>query len=176
MISEDELIKACKKNDRVAQKELFDRYSGKMLAVCLRYCRNQEDARDLLQDGFFKVLTKIKTFKGNSKLETWMTRVFINLALNKLRQGRNKYYHEEFEQKHESSISEAEEELPQRDPKDVLRAVQELPEIYRIVINMYAVDGMSHKEISTALGITEGSSKSRLSRARNLLGQKLKSK
>ncbi|MBR9918988.1 RNA polymerase sigma factor [bacterium] len=176
MISEEELIKACKKNNRVAQKELFDRYSGKMLAVCLRYARNQEDARDLLQDGFFKVLTKIKSFKGNSKLETWMTRVFINLALNRLRQGRNKYYHEEFDQKHEAGLTDTEEELPQRDAKTVLKAVQELPEIYRIVINMYAIDGMSHKEISKALGITEGSSKSRLSRARVLLNEQLKSK
>jgi RNA polymerase sigma-70 factor (ECF subfamily) len=104
-----------------------------------------------------------------------MTRVFINLALNKLRQGRNKYYHVEFESKHESGISEADEEIEAVDPKVVLKAVQELPEIYRIVINMYAIDGLSHREISDALGITEGSSKSRLSRARALLGQKLKS-
>jgi RNA polymerase sigma-70 factor (ECF subfamily) len=171
LISEEELIKACKKNNRVAQRELFDRYSSKMMAVCLRYGKNHDDAKDLLQDGFYQVLTKIKSFKGNSKLETWMTRVFINLALNKLRHGRNKFYHQEFETKHSSMVELEEEEVVERNPKEVLAAVQELPDIYRIVINMYAIDGLSHNDISKALGITVGSSKSRLSRARVMLNE-----
>ncbi|MFY0645107.1 MAG: sigma-70 family RNA polymerase sigma factor [Bacteroidia bacterium] len=171
MISEEELIKRCKNNDRVAQKELFDIYSGKMMAICLRYCKNQEDAKDLLQDGFYKVLTKIKSFKGQSKLETWMTRIFINLSLNSFRHGRKKYYHSELD----DNIREEEEELTEvRDPKRVVMALKELPDIYRIVINMYAIDGLTHKEISAMLGISEGSSKSRLSRARKLLNDKLK--
>ena len=171
MISEEELIKRCKNNDRVAQKELFDIYSGKMMAICLRYCKNQEDAKDLLQDGFYKVLTKIKSFKGQSKLETWMTRIFINLSLNSFRHGRKKYLHAELD----DNIQEEEVEVTEeRDPNKVLLALQELPDIYRIVINMYAIDGLSHKEISAMLNISEGSSKSRLSRARKLLNEKLK--
>lgn len=172
MISEEELIKQCQRNNRIAQRELFDRYSGKMMAVCMRYCKNEEDARDLLQDGFYKVLTKIKSFKGNSRIDTWMTRIFINLALNSFRHGRKKFYHQELDA--EVPEEESPEELPQRDPKEVLAALQELPEIYRVVINMYAIDNMSHLEISDALGITVGSSKSRLSRARVLLNKKLK--
>lgn len=172
MISEEELIKECQQNNRIAQKELFDRYSGKMMAVCLRYCDNQEDAKDLLQDGFYKVLTKIKTFKGNSRLDTWMTRIFINLALNSFRKGRKKFYHRELD--YDIADDDPPEELPQREAKDVLKAVQSLPDIYRVVINMYAIDGLSHKDISKALGISEGSSKSRLSRARVLLNKELK--
>lgn len=172
MISEEELIRRCKKNDRLAQKELFDRFSNKMMAVCMRYCKNQEDAKDILQDGFFKVLTKIKSFKGNSRLDTWMTRIFINQALNSFRHGRKKFYHEEIKADYEGDTEE-EEALPERDPKAVLAALQRLPDIYRVVINMYAIDGLSHKDISQALGITEGSSKSRLSRARKLLKDEL---
>ena len=157
MISEEELIRRCKKNDRLAQKELFDRFSNKMMAVCMRDCKNQEDAKDILQDGFFKVLTKIKSFKGNSRLDTWMTRIFINQALNSFRHGRKKFYHEEIKAEYEEAVDYEE----------------GIPEIYRVVINMYAIDGLSHKDISQALGITEGSSKSRLSRARKLLKDEL---
>ena len=155
----------------MAQKELFDKYAGQMMAICLRYCKNQEDAKDLLQEGFFKVLTKIGSFKGQSRLDTWMTRIFINLALNSFRQARKKYHHTEL---NENLKEEEVEEIEERDPKKVLATLQELPEIYRVVINMYAIDGLSHKEISKLLGISEGSSKSRLSRARKLLNEKLK--
>jgi RNA polymerase sigma-70 factor (ECF subfamily) len=171
LIREDELIALCKKQDRIAQKELFDRFSAKMLTVCIRYCGNEEDAKDVLQDGFFKVLTKIKSFRGQSKLETWLTRIFINEALNSFRQNRYKYRHQEFDG--DIALPEEDVEIPDRDPQDVLKAVQELPDIYRVVINMYAVDGMTHTEIGKLLGITEGSSKSRLSRARKLLRDRL---
>ncbi len=178
MISDDELIQACKDNNRSAQKMLFEKYANRMMAVCMRYCKNQEDARDLLQDGFYKVLTNISSFKGGSRIDTWMTRIFINLALNKLRHGRNKFDHQEFDAKHEQIITEEEIKNPryEMEPNQVLEALKELPEIYRIVINMYAIDNMSHKEISKQLGITEGSSKSRLSRARVLLNDILKLK
>lgn len=154
---------------------LFDKYAQKMMRVCTRYTNNPEDARDLLHDGYYKVFTKIKSFKGNSRIDTWMTRIFINLALNKLRQGRHKYYHDEFEEKHEASFADpAEETPPQVEPEEVLAALNELPEIYRIVLNMYAIDGLSHQEIAKQLGISVGSSKSRLSRARVQLNAKLK--
>ena len=143
-----------------------------MFAVCLRYCGNEEDARDVLQDGFYKILTKIKSFKGESKLETWMTRIFINEALNRFRHGRHKFHHMEFDSNIE--VEQEETELPSRDASEVMKAVQELPDIYRVVINMYAVDGMTHQEIGKLLGITEGSSKSRLSRARSLLKDRLR--
>lgn len=178
MISEEELIERCKDKDQSAQKMLFERYANKMMAVCMRYCKNQEDARDLLHDGFYKVFIKIGSFKGGSRIDTWMTRLFINLALNKLRHGRNKYYHDEFEAKHEmfTDSDEIDESAYKVEPNQVLDALNQLPDIYKIVLNMYAIDNLSHKEIAEELKISVGSSKSRLSRARVLLNTKLKRK
>jgi RNA polymerase sigma-70 factor (ECF subfamily) len=155
---------------------LFEKYASKMMAVCMRYCKNQEDAEDLLQDGYYKVLTSIKSFKGNSKIDTWMTRIFINIALNRNRIGRNKYNHYEFDTKFEKADFDEEPIGENIEAKIVIKALNELPEIYKIVLNMYAIDGLSHKEIGERLGISEGSSKSRLSRGRSLLNAKLKRK
>lgn len=165
MISDEELIQRCKENDRTAQKMLFEKYAQQMLATCMRYTETEEDAKDILQDGFYKVLTKIKSFKGNSNIKTWMTRIFINEALNSKRLARNKYYHQDLD-----AVAELEDHTPEpqeeKNPNEVLNAVKQLPPKYRIVINLYAIDGLTHKEIAKQLGITEGSSKSRLSRAR----------
>lgn len=177
MISDEELIQRCKDSDQSAQKMLFEKYADRMMAVCMRYCKNQEDAKDLLQDGFYKVFVNIKKFNGNSTISTWMTRVFINLALNKQRLGRNKYDHFEFDPAKEK-ISEQPPE-PENEPiapEKVLEALRQLPDIYRVVLNMYAVDSMSHKEIAKKLGISVGSSKSRLSRGRVLLNTLLQRK
>ncbi len=176
MISEEELIRRCKDNDRSAQKMLFEKYANKMMATCMRYCKNQDDAKDLLQDGYYKVFTNIKSFKGGSKIDTWMTRIFINLALNKKRLGRNKYDHYEFDTKYETAIEEVEPPENNIEPETVLEALNTLPEIYKVVLNMYAVDDMSHKEIAKQLGISVGSSKSRLSRGRVLLNALLQRK
>ena len=176
MISEEELIRLFKEHDRSAQKMLFEKYANKMMAVCIRYCKNQEDAKDLLQDGYYKVFTSIKSFKGNSKIDTWMTRIFINIALNKQRLGRNKYNHYEFDTNFEKA--EMSEEAPNEeiDAKIVINSLNELPDIYKVVLNLYAIDGLSHKDIAKQLGISEGSSKSRLSRGRSFLNAKLKRK
>jgi len=176
LISEEELIRRCKEHDRSAQKMLFEKYANKMMAVCMRYCKNQEDAKDLLQDGYYKVFTSIKSFKGNSKIDTWMTRIFINIALNKQRLGRNKYNHYEFDTNFEKAEMSEEEPNEEIDAKIVINALNELPDIYKVVLNLYAIDGLSHKDIAKQLGISEGSSKSRLSRGRSLLNAKLKRK
>ena len=176
MISEEELIRRCKEHDRSAQKMLFEKYANKMMAVCMRYCKNQEDAKDLLQDGYYKVFTSIKSFKGNSKIDTWMTRIFINIALNKQRLGRNKYNHYEFDTNFEKAGMSEEEPNEEIDAKIVINALNELPDIYKVVLNLYAIDGLSHKDIAKQLGISDGSSKSRLSRGRSLLNAKLKRK
>jgi RNA polymerase sigma-70 factor (ECF subfamily) len=176
LINDEELIRRCQQNDRSAQKVLFEKYANKMMATCMRYCKNQEDAKDLLHEGFYKVLTKIDKFKGNSKIDTWMTRIFINLALNKTREGRYKYNHYEYDPKLEQPSEDEPEDSRQVEAHEVLKALKELPEKYRLVLNMYAVDGMSHKEIASKLGISVGSSKSRLSRGRVMLNALLKTK
>ena len=174
MISDEELIRRCKENDRFAQKMLFEKYANKMMATCMRYCKNQEDAKDLLQDGYYKIFVNIKSFKGNSRIDTWMTRIFINLALNKKRLGRNKFDHFEFDPTFEKAQDEEPAPTEDIEPQTVLAALSKLPDIYKVVLNMYAVDGMSHKEIAKQLGISVGSSKSRLSRGRVLLNALLK--
>ncbi len=176
MISDEELIRRCKDNDRSAQKMLFEKYANKMMAICMRYCKNQDDAKDLLQEGYYKIYINIKSFKGGSKIDTWMTRIFINLALNKKRHGRFKYDHYEFDTKFEQAETEYEPSSDDIEPEIVLKALNELPEIYKVVLNMYAVDNLSHKEIAQQLGISIGSSKSRLSRGRVLLNALLKRK
>lgn len=171
----DELIAKCVKNDRIAQREIFELYSARMLAICLRYCRNREDAEDVLQEGFIKIFDKIKGFKQESSLETWMSRIFINAALNQYRKGHLKYQHIEFE---DSQHDEKDEAVEQSDDlggdyevEKVILAIQKLPDIYRVIINMYAIDGLNHKQIAEELGVSEGTSKSRLSRGRLLLKQ-----
>lgn len=175
LISDDELIRRCKESDQSAQKMLFEKYANRMMAVCMRYCKNQDDAKDLLQDGFYKVYVNIGKFKGDSRIDTWMTRVFINLALNQQRQGRNKYSHFEFDPALETAVEES--QVPEEiAPEKVLAALNQLPEIYKIVLNLYAVEDMSHKEIAKKLGIPIGSSKSRLSRGRVMLNTLLNRK
>jgi RNA polymerase sigma-70 factor (ECF subfamily) len=177
LIDDKELILRCQDNDRFAQKTLFEKYASKMMATCMRYCDNQEDARDLLQDGFYKIFLNINSFKGDSRIDTWMTRVFINLALNKKRLGRYKYDHYELDSQYELAADDVD-ETPIKDiePETVLEALNRLPEIYKIVLNMYAIDNLSHQEIATQLGISVGSSKSRLSRGRVLLNTLLQRK
>jgi len=174
LISDEELIRRCKDKDQSAQKLLFEKYANKMMAICMRYCKNQDDAKDLLQEGYYKIYINIKSFKGGSKIDTWMTRIFINLALNKKRQGRFKYDHYEFDTKFEQAETDYEPSREDIEPKTVLKALNELPEIYKVVLNMYAIDNLSHKEIAKQLGISVGSSKSRLSRGRVLLNALLK--
>lgn len=177
MIDDKALILRCQDNDRSAQKMLFEKYANKMMATCMRYCDNQEDARDLLQDGFYKIFLNIQSFKGDSRIDTWMTRVIINLALNKKRLGRNKYDHYEFDSNYELPQEEVDESaLENIEPETVLEALNRLPEIYKIVLNMYAIDNLSHQEIAKQLGISVGSSKSRLSRGRVLLNTLLQRK
>jgi RNA polymerase sigma-70 factor (ECF subfamily) len=172
----DEIVERCKDQDRQAQKELFERFAPKMMSVCMRYCRNEDDAKDVLQDGFVKIFTKIKSFKGESRVETWMARIMVHTSLNFIQRVRKANLFVEFNPEMEVKDEGYEADQEQPEVKEVMKAVNELPEIYRIVINMYAVDGMGHKEIANILGITEGSSKSRLSRGRQLLKKQFDNK
>lgn len=178
MQTETDIIRLCQKNDRKAQAALFDRYSAAMMGICLRYSRNKEDARDLLHEGFIKVFTSIKSFKGESNIKTWMSALFVNTAISYIRKhfGRTLYMGEEIPEPEQNEIEENELEnflFNDLSQNDVLEMVQSLPEKYRVVVNLYCIDGFAHKEISAMLGISEGASKAQLSRARKLLGDML---
>jgi RNA polymerase sigma-70 factor (ECF subfamily) len=149
-----------------------------MYGVCLRYCSSREDAEDLLHDGFVKVFEKIGSFKGQSALETWMTRVFVNEAISRIRKrkSRGEWFTLDAETEVADDAEEADEPENEWDADTVMQAVAALPDKYRIIINLYAIEQRTHKEISELLGIAEGASKSQLSRARAMLRELLHKK
>ncbi len=172
MENEYELIEACLENDPKAQRYLFDRYGSKMLGICTRYCRNLEDARDAMQEGFVKVFTILSKFNRQSKLETWMTRVMINTAIDHYKRENKFVLYEEADKIVKDEGEEDQifvEEQREVSEEDILEVIRELPDGYRIVFNMYAIEGLGHKDIAQALGISEGTSKSQLARARKHL-------
>jgi RNA polymerase sigma-70 factor (ECF subfamily) len=168
---EQELILGCLKRERASQQKLFDLYSGKMYGVCYRYVRNSMEAEDILVTAFTKIFEKIDQFKAEGSFEGWIRRIMVNEALTHLRKARAMYLELNLEQANATldynSISD------QLEAEDLLNMVQQLPAGYRIVFNMYAIDGYSHKEIADHLGISENTSKSQLSRARVYLQKML---
>lgn len=169
LLKDDEIIQGCKNGNRAAQEALFSRFGRKMYGYCLRYSGNPDDASDLLQDGFVKVFEFIETFKGDSNLEGWMTRIFINLAISRFRKRNTGPRFVEVEDHLLTEQADDHQETEHHDVDQVLSALLLLPEKYRMVINLYAIEKMTHREISEQLGISEGTSKSMLSRARVML-------
>ena len=167
---EEELIRGCRRGDHHAQQRLFDLYSSRMYGVCFRYIKDTMQAEDVLVIAFTKVFERISQFKGEGSFEGWIRRITINEALTSLRKSRMMMV--------ETNLERADRE-PDYDclsdhleAEDLLKMIERLPPGYRIVFNLYAIDGYSHKEIAGQLGISENTSKSQLSRARSYL-QKL---
>jgi RNA polymerase sigma factor (sigma-70 family) len=167
---EEELIKGCLKHNRAAQQQLFDLYSSKMYGICYRYVRQPMEAEDIVVTAFTKIFERIGQFKGEGSFEGWIRRVVVNEALSSLRKSRSMYVETDLEQAdREPDYEQISDHL---ETEDLLNMIQQLPAGYRIVFNMYAIDGYAHKEIAEQLGISENTSKSQLSRARVFL-QKL---
>lgn len=171
MRSEAELIAGCASGNPAAQQELYDRFAGRMLVLCLRYARSQMEAEDALQEGFIKVFQAIRKFRGESKLQTWITRIMINSSLNI---QRKKLYMLPMVDVDHAPLQETEEvHLAGIHLDDLIAMVQLLPDGCRLVFNLFAVEGYSHREIADMLKISEGTSKSQYNRARMLLQSKL---
>jgi RNA polymerase sigma factor (sigma-70 family) len=168
-----EIIKACIKGDRKAQKQLYQLFADKMFGVCLRYADNADEAKDILQDGFIKVFLNLKQFNHKGSFEGWVRRIMVNTALEKFR-DRSYLFAVNMEQGYESKDSEYDHILSELAVQDLLKLIQELSPQYRMVFNLYAIEGYSHKEICEMLNIKEGTSKSNLSRAREILKEKVK--
>ena len=169
---EDELIQGCLRRERNAQKLLYDTYSSKMYGLCYRYVKDSMEAEDVLVTSFMKVFQKIDQFKNQGSFEGWIRRIVVNEALTCLRRKRTMYLETELEQvDYDPNYQTLSDHLEE---EDLLQLVKELPTGYRIVFNMYAIDGYSHKEIAESLGISENTSKSQLSRARTYLQKVLK--
>lgn len=168
----DYIIKGCQQKDARAQKELFDLFGSKMYAVCLRYAGNRTDAQDILQEGFLKIYEKIYQFEFKGSFEGWLRRIFVNLSLERYR-GQYQVINIQ-DSWREGSNDDYENITGILTIEELLKIIQELSPKYRTVFNLYAIEGYSHKEISEMLDISEGTSKSNLSRARTILQEKVK--
>lgn len=173
MISEEQIIKGCIENDRNCQKLLFKKYHSKMLGICLRYAKTRDEAEDVLIDAFVSVFNKIKDFRNECNIEVWIRKITVNTAINNYRKNLKHYYHNEIENYDFYNNDLKIEMTDNMSVDEILKLVQELPSGYRTVFNMYAIEGYSHQEISQALGISEGTSKSQLFKARKALQEKL---
>lgn len=168
---EHELLKRCLENDRSAQFELYQRYSPRMYALCLRYCRSSDLAQDALQEGFVRIFKNINQFRFECPLEFWIRRIMINSALRILK-SESSIHSSELE--HTVNVSENSQNPIKHDYEVLLQAVEQLPNGFRTVFYLFAIDGLSHKEIGEHLGISEGTSKSQYARARKRLQNELK--
>ncbi len=166
----EHLIKGCIDKDNRSQKKLYEAFSSKMYAVCLRYMNSREEAQDVLQDAFVKAFTKISTFNFEGSFEGWLRRIIVNTALEQLRRNKNKF-EERFEDAEQLSSSVKNEALSKIELADLLKALQKLAVGYRTIFNLFVIEGYSHAEIAIQLNITESTSKSQLSRAKVILKQ-----
>ena len=166
-IPESDLITGCIEGNRRMQEILYSRFSAKMYGVCLRYASNAAEAEDILQEGFIKIFKKIDTFRSEGSFEVWVRRIFVNTAIEHFR--RRKYLTPVTEKEENTIEGKYISVLDELAEQDILNLVQELSPGYRTVFNMYVVEGYTHKEIGDILGISEGTSKSQLSRAKVIL-------
>jgi RNA polymerase sigma-70 factor (ECF subfamily) len=166
------VIRQCRKGERKAQKALFDHFAPKMLYLCRRYAVDDQEAQDMLQEGFIRLFGNLDKFKNTGSFEGWVRRIFINSSI--------KYYHRE---RHHNTVSDVElvsgfefaeaGALDRMSEQELLHLLSELPDGYRVVFNLYAIEGYSHAEIATMLNIQESTSRSQLMKARKMLQLKV---
>jgi RNA polymerase sigma factor (sigma-70 family) len=167
-----DIIKGCLQNNAAMQKMLYDKYAAKMYGIAVRYAHHPEDAKDILQDGFVKVFQNLSKFKGTGVFEGWLRRIFVNTAIEHYRRKNNTY---EIQESHEEQITYRDFSAPDKlAAEEILNMVKALPNGYRTVFNLFAIEGYSHKEIAEMLNISEGTSKSQYARAKALLQEKIK--
>ena len=167
-MNDKQFVRGCIANDVVSQKQLYDYYSKKMMGVCLRYSNNYPEAQDILQEGFIKIFNKIHTFSGTGSLEGWIRKIMVNTALENYRKPNALRLSRDIEEI-ENIVESDTDIIGSISAKELLKIIQQLPDGFRLVFNLYAIEGYSHKEIAEKLNITESTSKSQYSRARSQL-------
>jgi RNA polymerase sigma-70 factor (ECF subfamily) len=169
------IINGCIAGDRRDQELLYRRHAPKLYSVCLQYSGNDEEARDILQEGFIKIFDNLENYKHEGSFEGWMRRIVVNTALEKYRSRHNLFRVDDIDTINEPEAEPDTEDYSGLEAVDLLYIIRELPPKYRMVFNLYAIEGYSHKEIGKMLNISEGTSKSNLSRARFILQRRVSS-
>lgn len=161
----DEIIEGCLKNDRLSQKQLYERLYGRMMGVCMRYANDREQATEMLNTGFFKVFNTIGTFKkkGEANIEAWIYRIMVNTAIDFIRRDAR---HQHQEIGNSVYVADSGDVISTISTEEIMAMVNKLSPAYRAVFNLYVVEGYNHNEIGVLLGISDGTSKSNLAKAR----------
>jgi RNA polymerase sigma factor (sigma-70 family) len=167
-MTEELMLNGCLRNNATAQEALYNRFSPRMLGVCYRFAKNREDAEDMLQDGFIKVFTQIHQYRNEGALEGWIRRIIVHTCINILK--KNKKFSDSVDITNAHSIHIKEEMIPSiMQAKQVVECIRSLPLGYKTVLNLYAIEGYSHKEIAFLLDIEESTSRSQYTRAKSML-------
>lgn len=172
VMDESTLIKECIKGNTKAQYKLFEKFSGKMMAVCYRYSKNQEEAEDILQDGFIKIFKNLESYNFIGSFEGWIRKIMVNTALDHIRKNSKFLLDTQLEQV-DYHLGKEDLALDNLMVEDLLEIISKMPEGYKVVFNMFAIEGFSHQEIANSLGISESTSKSQYMRAKAFLKAKL---
>jgi RNA polymerase sigma-70 factor (ECF subfamily) len=181
MITEQKMIEACIEGNQRAHHLLYRKYATGMMGICMRYAKNRTEAQDILQDGFIKVFSNLKSFRFEGSFEGWIKRIMINTAVNHYRENlKHDIYStiDEFEETtgFQEHLKESQESNYTPSQEELLNMINELPNGYRIVFNLFAIEGFNHKEIAQMLNITENTSKTQLFKARRHLKNKIYSR
>jgi RNA polymerase sigma-70 factor (ECF subfamily) len=173
MFNLEKVISDCKKGKRKAQVQLYNQYAARMLSVCLRYVADKSEAEDILQESFLKVLKNIKEYSGKGHFEGWMRKIVVNTAITHFHKAKKHYYHEEIDDVSEGELEFSLSPDKEYDAKELHRLLTKMPEGYRVIFNLYAVEGYKHREIAEQLKIDESTSKSQYLRAKKWLRKEM---
>ena len=171
-MDEESLIASCLKGNQMAQKTLFDSFSPKFFALCLRCMNSTDDAQDVLQDGMVKIFTKLPEYSGKGSFEGWMRRIIVNTCLDQIRKNQKLKLDVSID-KEEYKLSINANILENLSANELMEEIKKMPPGYRVVFNMFAIEGYSHQEISEKLGVKESTSKSQYLRARAYLKERI---
>lgn len=171
------IVAQCQKGNRLAQKQLYEKFAPQLFAVCIRYCKNRTEAEDLLHEGFIKIFEKIGQYRGDGEIGAWLRRIMVNSVIDELRNRQKILYIDDTERVFGNYADEDEvtneDEFYDIDINQVFDLISQMPEKYKLVFNLYVIENYSHEKIASELGISTGTSKSNLSRARQWLKRKL---
>ena len=171
-MDEESLIAGCIKGNQIAQKTLFDSFSPKFFALCLRYMKSTDDAEDVLQEGMVKIFTKLPEYRGKGPFEGWMRRIVVNTCLDQIRKNQKLKFDVSIDQA-EYKLSMNAFILEKMSANELIEEIKKMPPGYRVVFNMFAIEGYSHQEIAEKLGVKESTSKSQYLRARAYLKERI---